>query len=72
MNFKIIRSGKNSKQLLTEDGFRYHMNRKPQGPKMTAYYECVKRGCPARAATTGGPDDDAIQLKYANQPSKPR
>ena len=71
MSFKIIQSGRSATQLITEDGFRYHINRKAQGPKLTAYYECVKRGCPARAATTGSPDDGTIRLKYHNQPKKP-
>ena len=70
MAFKIILSGKNSHQLITDDGFRYALNRKPQGPNLTAYYECVVRGCPARAATTGNFDDN-IQLKYHNSPNKP-
>ena len=38
-----------------------------KGKKMSAYFTCVEKGCPARAVTTGGPDPNLIQLKYHNK-----
>ena len=71
MAFKAILSGKDKVQLLLEDGWRYVSNRKPTGPNSTAYYTCVQKTCPAKAATTGGPELDQIQLKYHAQLHRP-
>ena len=60
--FKVILSGKGSRQLLTGDGWRYHMNRGPCGPKNRVYYECVQKGCPARAATFEDPNTNEVKL----------
>ena len=70
MVFKLILSGRNSHQLITDNGFHYTMSRKPHGPNLMAYYNCVVRSCPARAATAGSLDDENIQLKYHNLPNK--
>ena len=71
MAFKAILSGKGKIQLLMEDGWRYISNRKATGPNSTTYYTCVQKTCPARAATTGGPELDQLQLKYHAQLHKP-
>ena len=63
MVFKLILSGRNSHQLIMDNGFRYTMNRKPHGPNLIAYYNCVVRSCPVRAETGGSLDDENIQLK---------
>ena len=62
----FIKSGKGNNQLLI-DGYRLMRSKNGKGKKMSAYYTCVEKGCPARAVTTGGLNPNLIRLKYHNK-----
>ena len=68
--FKVILSGKGCRQLLTADGWRYAVNRGPCGPKKRVYYNCVLRGCPARAATYEDLNTNDVKLVINAEPKR--
>ena len=50
------------------DGYRYTVNRYPQGSFRTAYFNCVLKTCHGNAATNGDFHEDTLQFRYHNKP----
>ena len=67
MSITLIQSGKGKPQILI-DGYRLNLNKKPTVKNSMAYFYCVKKDCPIKAATVGELKEDKMEVKYHNRP----
>ena len=67
MSITLKQSGKGKPQILN-DGYRLNLNKKPTVKNLMAYFYCVKKDSPAKAATVGELKEDKMEVKYHNRP----